>query len=55
MWIRRLMYQYNKTLCADIVLDTDGYLVDGYTSYLIAKENNLTYVKVKREVKTDGV
>ena len=55
MWVRRLMYRYDRTLYADIVLDKDGYLVDGYTSYLIAKEYNLKYVKVKREVKADGI
>ena len=29
-------------------LTGNWYLVDGYTSYLIAKENNIKYVKVVR-------
>ncbi len=48
MWVRRLMYRYDGTLYADIILDENNYLIDGYTSYLVAKENNLKYVKVVR-------
>ena len=29
-------------------LTNNWYLIDGYTSYLIAKENNIKYVKVVR-------
>lgn len=31
-----------------IVINKDGYLIDGYTTYLICKKKNKKYVKVKR-------
>ncbi len=31
----------------DIVLDAENYLIDGYCSYLIAKEKGLTHVPVR--------
>ena len=31
-----------------IVINKDGYLIDGYTTYLICKKKNIKYVKVKR-------
>lgn len=48
MWVRRLVYRATKKLFAQIVLDNENFLIDGYTSYLIAKENNKKYVKVVR-------
>lgn len=37
---------FNKTglLKTDIMLDSDNYLIDGYTSYLLAKEHGIEYV-----------
>jgi hypothetical protein len=32
----------------DIVVDSDGYLVDGYTSYLIAKADGIKKINVTR-------
>ena len=32
----------------EIVIDNNNYLIDGYTSYLMAKTLDLKYVSVKR-------
>ena len=45
-------YRGNGRLESDIIVDKNGYLVDGYTSYLIAKEYGKKIVKVKRVWKT---
>ena len=39
---------YRKTGCleSDIVLDEDGYLIDGYTSYLIAEADGIKKLDV---------
>ena len=31
-------------LKSDIILDSDNYLIDGYTSYLLAKDQGMEYV-----------
>lgn len=33
----------------EIVLDNNNYLIDGYTTYLLAKTLNKKYIRVKRE------
>ena len=45
---RRWHYNRYKKFIVPIVLTKRRTLVDGYTSYLIAKENNIKYVKVVR-------
>lgn len=45
---RQFFYFISGKLLALIVVDKDNYLRDGYTSYLIAKENNIKYVRVVR-------
>lgn len=46
---RRLYYHWKKKFFVPIVVDSlTNLLEDGYTSYLIAKENNIKYVKVVR-------
>lgn len=47
---RRRYYISNKEFYVPIVVTRIGawILMDGYTSYLIAKENNIKYVKVVR-------
>ena len=39
-------WYFNKTgiLKSDIMLDSDNYLIDGYTSYLLAKDQGMEYV-----------
>ena len=41
-------YRCNDRLYSPIVIDKSNYLVDGYTSYLIAKEDGLKEVEVVR-------
>lgn len=51
MWERRLYWMWNnRKFKVPIVVTRIGawVLMDGYTSYLIAKENNIKYVKVVR-------
>ena len=53
MDFRRYYYDACKKFWAPIVITRhwkhgNWYLRDGYTSYLIAKENNIKYVKVVR-------
>lgn len=48
---KRIFYVRNKRLWKFlnlIVISRYNVLLDGYTSYLIAKENNIKYVKVVR-------
>ena len=50
---RVLYYMENKKFKVPIIITKhwaygNWYLRDGYTSYLIAKENNIKYVKVVR-------
>lgn len=47
--LKKLAY-YNtyQNFEQSIVLDKDNYLIDGYTTYLIAKDLGMRYVKVKR-------
>lgn len=47
---RKFYYYYNhhKKFYVPIVVNKNNILVDGYTSYLIAKEYKLKYVPVKR-------
>lgn len=47
----RIQY-YNKNKCFEvpIIIDKDNMLVDGYTSYLIAKKYNMKTVQVKVKV-----
>ena len=41
-------YRCNNRFYSPIVIDQSNYLVDGYTSYLIAKEDGLKEVEVVR-------
>lgn len=41
-------YSRTKTLDAEIIINDENILIDGYTSYLIAKSNGLKFVTVKR-------
>ena len=48
---KRIFYVRNKKLwrfLTQIVISRNNLLIDGYTAYLIAKENNIKYVKVVR-------
>ena len=39
-------YRSNGKLESDIIVDKDGYLTDGYTSYLIAEADGIKKVEV---------
>lgn len=39
-------YRKTGSLESDIVIDKDGYLIDGYTSYLIAKADSIKKLDV---------
>lgn len=41
-------YRDNDRFYSPIIIDKNNYLVDGYTSYLIAKEDGLKEVEVVR-------
>ena len=49
---KREFYELTRKFMELIIITKDWfddwYLIDGYTSYLIAKENNIKYVKVVR-------
>lgn len=45
---RMFYYEMYGKLPVPIVITDRNNLIDGYTSYLIAKENNKKYVKVVR-------
>lgn len=42
---KREFYRKNDRLESKIVLNKDFLLIDGYTSYIISKENCMKYVK----------
>ena len=42
---KREFYRNNDRLESKIVLNKDFLLIDGYTSYIIAKENGMKYVE----------
>ena len=44
---KRQYFGENGTFQSDIVLDEDGYLIDGFTSYLLAKEGGITDVPIR--------
>lgn len=39
-------YRKTGSLESDIVIDENGYLIDGYTSYLIAKADSIKKIDV---------
>lgn len=43
---KREFYRKNDRFESKIVLNKDFLLIDGYTSYIIAKENGMKYVEV---------
>ena len=43
---KRKFYRKNNRFESKIVLNKDFLLIDGYTSYVIAKENGMKYVEV---------
>ena len=45
-WKRQYL-EDNGTFQSEIVIDEDGYLIDGFTSYLLAKEHGITDVPVR--------
>lgn len=45
---KRAHYKFFREFQQPIVISPTGVLIDGYTSYLIAKEENMKYVKVVR-------
>ncbi len=44
---KRRYLKENGTFQSEIMLDEDGYLIDGFTSYLLARESGITDVPVK--------
>lgn len=46
MYWKRKYFKENRKFESKILLNRDFELVDGYTSYLIAKEENMKYVDV---------
>ena len=48
MRAREVYYLRYEKFQQAIILDKNGYLIDGYTSYLVAKELGKKYVKVIR-------
>lgn len=47
-------YEINKCFEVPIVIDKDNMLVDGYTSYLIAKKYNMKLVQAKVKLKKEN-
>lgn len=47
-------YEINKRFEVPIVIDKDNMLVDGYTSYLIAKKYNMKLVQAKVKLKKEN-
>lgn len=41
---KRQYFRKTGLLQSEIILDSGNYLIDGYTSYLLAKENHVEYV-----------
>lgn len=48
MKLRREYYERHKYFKAAVVLDNNNYLVDGFTTYLLAKEMNFDYITIIR-------
>lgn len=46
---RRRYYQTYRYFRDTIILDEFGYLVDGYTTYLLAKEMKFDYITILRK------
>lgn len=46
---RRRYYQTYRYFRDTIILDEFGYLVDGYTTYLLAKEMEFEYITILRK------
>lgn len=46
--LRREYYEKHKYFRSTVVLDNNNYLVDGYTTYLIAKEKGFDYITIVR-------
>lgn len=46
---RRQYYKEYKYFRSTIVLNKDNYLIDGYTTYLLAKEMNYDFITIVRE------
>lgn len=44
---KRLYYRVYNKFEQPIILNEEGYLIDGYTTYLLAKEFNEKQIKVK--------
>jgi len=49
MAMKLLFYERHGKFSQTIVVDKDNFLVDGYTTYIIAKSLNKKYMPVKRE------
>lgn len=45
---RRKYYQRHNYFRSVIVLNKDNYLLDGYTTYLLAKQMNFEYITIVR-------
>lgn len=45
---RRKYYNKYKYFRSTIILDNKNYLIDGYTTYLLAKEFNFDYITILR-------
>lgn len=48
MLSKQLFYIYNRKFEQPIVVNKDNVLVDGYTTYLLAKQMGRKYMPVKR-------
>lgn len=46
---RKRYYQQYRYFRSPIILDEFGYLVDGYTTYLLAKEMKFEYITILRK------
>ena len=46
--IRKIYYERHNYFRSQIVVTRNNYLVDGYTTYLIAKEKGFDYITVVR-------
>ena len=46
---RKAYYQKHKYFRAEIVLDNRNFLINGYTTYLLAKEMGFDYITIVRE------
>ena len=45
---KRQYFEKHRDFQSDIVVDEEGYLLDGFTSYLLAKEYHIVDVPVRR-------